>query len=114
MGALGLPMESLFTFIGLKWAGYFLSFWIVVNVSSSFQSFELMPRFYQYGYAFPFFNAIQATRTILFNTKSHLGRNFGVLIAWMVLGLLGMAVGTRGMQRRNLNAKKGGVGHVVL
>ena len=73
-----------------------------------------MPRFYQYGYAFPFFNAIQATRTILFNTKSHLGRNFGVLIAWMVLGLLGMAVGTRGMQRRNLNAKKGGVGHVVL
>jgi hypothetical protein len=36
-------MESLFTFIGLKWAGYFLSFWIIFNVSGAFTSFELMP-----------------------------------------------------------------------
>lgn len=31
---------------------------IVVNVSSSFTSFELMPPFYRYGYAFPFFNSV--------------------------------------------------------
>jgi flagellar biosynthesis/type III secretory pathway M-ring protein FliF/YscJ len=30
----------------------------------------------------------QAVRTIIFNTKSHLGRNFGILIAWIVLSLI--------------------------
>ena len=31
---------------------------IIVNVASGFVSFELMPPFYQYGYAFPFFNSV--------------------------------------------------------
>ena len=83
-------MESLFTLIGLKWAGYFLSFWIVVNVASSFTSLEVMPDFYAYGYGFPFFNSIQGARTIIFGTKSHLGRNFGILLAWMVIGAVGI------------------------
>ncbi len=149
-------MESLFTLIGLKWAGYFLSFctyntqqalppdlplacvqerlarWyrdisaiagmIIVNVSSSFTSFDLMPSFYRYGYGFLFFNSerntsypwallkaswgaqaarksldwltsliqIQGARTIIFGTKNHLGRNSGVLLAWVVVGLAGM------------------------
>jgi hypothetical protein len=30
----------------------------------------------------------QAVRTIIFDTKSHLGRNFGILIAWIVLSLI--------------------------
>jgi hypothetical protein len=97
-------MESLFTFIGLKWAGYFLSFWIIFNVSGAFTSFELMPGFYKYGYGFPFYNSIQGARAILFGTKSHLGANFGVLIAWMVAGLLGMWVGTAWVIRRNRRA----------
>ena len=94
MASLGLPMESLFTLIGLKWAGYFLSFWIVVNVASSFTSFEVMPGFYEYGYGFPFFNSIQGARTVIFGTKNHLGRNFGILIAWMVVGAIGVALFT--------------------
>ncbi|KAN0117934.1 Protein of unknown function (DUF3533) domain containing protein [Hyaloscypha variabilis] len=94
MGAVGLPMESLFTIIGLKWAGYFLSFWIIVNVSGAFSSFEIMPSFYQYGYAFPFYHSIQGARTIIFGTKNHLGTNFGVLITWTVVGLLGVYGGT--------------------
>lgn len=94
-------MESLFTLIGTKWAGYFLSFWIVLNVSSSFSSFEIMPAFYQYGYALPFYNSIQGARTIIFATKSHLGRNFGVLLAWMVLGVLGIGVFTAYVLERN-------------
>jgi hypothetical protein len=65
-------MESLFTIIGLKWAGYFLSFCrcrlvigglsdnlgIIVNVSGAFSSFETMPSFYQYGYGFPFYHSV--------------------------------------------------------
>lgn len=95
-------MESIFTFLGVQWAGYFLPFWIIVNVASSFTSFELMPGFYKYGYAFPFYHAIEGTRTIVFGTKNHLGRNFGVLIAWTVLGLIGMFVLTVWQLKRNL------------
>ena len=33
-------------------------------------------------------NLSQATRTLIFNTKSHLGLNAGVLIAWIVLSMV--------------------------
>lgn len=33
-------------------------------------------------------NSSQATRTIIFNTKSHLARNFGILIAWAILSII--------------------------
>jgi len=101
MSALGLPMESLFTLIGLRWAGYFLSFWTIINVSCGFAAFDTMPTFYEYGYGFPFFNSIQGARTIVFGTKNHLGRNFGILIAWMVLGLAGIVVFTALGMREN-------------
>ncbi|KAI9838447.1 MAG: hypothetical protein M1838_004598 [Thelocarpon superellum] len=104
MAAVGLPLESLFTVIGMKWAGYFLSFWIIVNVASAFTSFELMPGFFQYGYGFPFFNSIQGARTIIFGTKNHLGRNFGILIAWMIIGLLGVYLFTFLQLRANRRA----------
>ncbi|MCJ1477224.1 hypothetical protein MMC13_005895 [Lambiella insularis] len=102
----GLPMESLFTLIGIKWAGFFLNFWIVINAASSFTSFELMPTFYQYGYAFPFFNLTQGTRTIIFGNKSHLGQNFGILIAWMVIGMIGIVIFTELGQKQNRKKNK--------
>ena len=78
--SVGLPMESLHTVLGLKYSGYFLTFCkslnpsdshhshlpdffhsfkgIIVNVSAAFTSFELMPRFYLYGYGLPFYNSV--------------------------------------------------------
>jgi Protein of unknown function (DUF3533) len=41
-------------------------------------------QFYKYGLGFPVANMSQAVRTIIFDTKNHLGRNFGVLLAWTV------------------------------
>ena len=101
IAAVGLPMESLFTLIGVKWAGYFLTFWLIINVSGAFTSFELMPGFFKYGYGIPFFNVIQGTRHILFGTHSHLGVNFGVLAAWMVIGWAGLARMTVLQLRKN-------------
>lgn len=76
-------MESLHTVLGLKYSGYFLTFCktlnnfnshhshlpdfihlctgIIVNVSAAFTSFELMPRFYLYGYGLPFYNSVSAS-----------------------------------------------------
>jgi hypothetical protein len=109
MASLGLPMESLFTLIGLKWAGYFLSFWIIVNVASSFTSLEVMPGFYSYGHGLPFFNSIQGARTIIFGTKNHLGQNFGILVAWMVVGAIGIVAFTAWTLKQNRRKKT----HVV-
>lgn len=44
---------------------------------------------------------IQGARTIIFGTKSHLGQNFGVLIAWMVVGMVGMWMNTIWVMRRD-------------
>lgn len=52
--------ENLYVFDDAN--GCFRPTGIVVNVAGSFQSFELMPRFYQYGYAFPFFNSVSMSR----------------------------------------------------
>lgn len=64
-----------------------------------------MPGFYSYGYGFPFYHHIQAARTLIFGTKNHLGFNFGVLLAWMVLGWLGMMILTTWNMRRNKKRK---------
>ncbi|CAO2657708.1 Nn.00g038340.m01.CDS01 [Neocucurbitaria sp. VM-36] len=93
MGACGLAMESVFTIIGMRWAAFFLNIWLITNASGAFASFELMAGFYKYGYAMPFYHSIQATRTIIFGTKSHLGLNFGVLIVWMMVGWGGIFLG---------------------
>ena len=89
MSACGLAMESVFTLIGMQWAPYFLNVWIIANVSGAFAGVEIMPRFYEYGYAMPFYHCMQATRTVVFGTKNHLGVNFGVLGAWMGVGWVG-------------------------
>jgi hypothetical protein len=50
-------------------------------------------------------NASQAIRTIIFNTKSHLGLNIGVLMAWIVLSLCTVSLFTYMMVRRERRSK---------
>lgn len=59
---------------------------IVVNISPTFAPLVLSPGFYRYGYAMPMFNAYEALRVVFFNTwKGNLGRNYGILTAWIVV-----------------------------
>ena len=101
MAACGLPMEAVFALVGIRWAPFLMNVWLIVNVSGAFTSFELMPGFFKFGYATPFFNCIQGTRTILFGERSHLGLNFGVLVAWTVIGWFGLCLTTLQFIRRN-------------
>jgi hypothetical protein len=55
-------------------------FYVLFCVTATHRSLQ----FYKYGVGFPVANMSQAVRTIIFDTKSHLGRNFGVLLAWTV------------------------------
>ncbi|OAK94028.1 hypothetical protein IQ06DRAFT_234970 [Phaeosphaeriaceae sp. SRC1lsM3a] len=95
MTACGLVLEAACTAIGMEFAPFVLNVWLIANASPGFAAMETMPRFYRYGYAMPFWNAGQATRTVVFGTKSHLGLNFGVLVAWCVLGWVAVCVATK-------------------
>ncbi|KAH7064270.1 hypothetical protein BKA63DRAFT_608550 [Paraphoma chrysanthemicola] len=94
MGACGLVMESICTVIGMEWGPYLLNIWLILNASGAFASFEIMPSFYKYGYAMPFYHCAQGVRTIVFGTKNRLGLNFGVLGAWMLVGWGGVVIFT--------------------
>ncbi|TVY57813.1 Nitrosoguanidine resistance protein SNG1 [Lachnellula cervina] len=82
MIALGLACENVAMIVGQPWTAFWLIFWVITNVSTSFYSITLAPRFYYWGYAWPLHNLVNASRTIIFDTHSEIGLNFGVLFAW--------------------------------
>lgn len=66
--------------------GLWLLFWVIVNISPAFSPFPLLARFYEYGYGFPVYNALTLIKVVLCNTtKRTMGRNFGILIAWIAV-----------------------------
>ncbi|KAL5512381.1 hypothetical protein ACEPAG_3373 [Sanghuangporus baumii] len=85
MAALGLALEAMGTLLGPRFVPLFLVLLIIVNVSTAVLPPELLPGLYSYGAGFQFWNIQQATRTILFGTYSHLGKNAGILIAWVLI-----------------------------
>lgn len=82
MYALGLASENVSMIVGQPWTALWLIFWVITNVASAFYTLPLAPDFFRYGYAWPLHHIVQASRTILFDTHSRLGLNFGVLVTW--------------------------------
>lgn len=99
MGALGLATEAMITLMTPRFIAYFLLALIIFNVSVASVPIVLQPGFYRYGYAFPVYHLSQAVRTIIFNTKNHLGESAGVLIAWIVLSCITVPLFTWLMRR---------------
>ena len=79
---------------------------ILVNISVTVLPTELEIWFYKYGLGFPVYNMSQAVRTIIFNTKNHLGRNFGVLLAWVALSLITLPLLQYFVRRREIAAER--------
>ncbi|MCJ1312606.1 hypothetical protein MMC25_006280 [Agyrium rufum] len=88
MIALGLACENVAMIIGNPWTAFWLIFWVITNVSTSFYPIELEPRFFYWGYAWPLHNIVEATRTTLYDLHSRLGLNFGILFAWAAVNSL--------------------------
>jgi hypothetical protein len=57
MIALGLACENVAQIIGQPWTAFWLIFWVITNVSTSFYSITLAPGFYSWGYAWPLRNS---------------------------------------------------------
>ena len=85
MTALGLASENVTMMIGQPWTALWLIFWVISNVSTSFYAIELAPRFFYWGWAWPLQQIVVASRTLIFNTHSRLGLNFGILFAWVAV-----------------------------
>lgn len=76
----------LFSYGKVSYIPIWMVVFVIVNISPTFAALDLCPRFYEYGYALPMFNVFEALRVVFFNTwKGVLGRNIGVLVAWIVL-----------------------------
>lgn len=58
---------------------------IVLNISPTYAPFALLPGVYRYGYSMPMFCTFELLRVILLDTyRGDMGRNIGVLVAWIV------------------------------
>ncbi|KAG1744774.1 hypothetical protein EDB19DRAFT_1694172 [Suillus lakei] len=97
----GLTFEFILTVLP-KFTPVFMFSIIIANISSSILPHELMPAFFRFGIAFPFWNLSQAMRTISFDTHSYLLRNAAVLVAWVVLSALTITLSTWYPRRRKV------------
>ena len=85
MSALGLACENVAMIIGQPWTAMWLIFWVITNVSTSFYSLDLAPKWYYWGYAWPLHNIVEASRSTLFDLHSKIGLNFGILFVWVAV-----------------------------
>lgn len=69
--------------------GFWLLFWVVANISATFSPIALCPEFYRYCYGMPIHASYEITKVIIFDTyRGALGRNYGILVAWVVLATI--------------------------
>lgn len=87
MMAFGLTVENVNNVLGPPFTPVFFIFWVISNVATGFYPVELLSNFYDWGLAWPLRHDIIAGKAILFGTKNELGLNFGVIIAWVAIGL---------------------------
>lgn len=87
--------------------GFWLLFWVIINITPTFSPMALLPKVYRYGYATPLHNSYELTKVVFFNTyKGEMGRNIGILFAWLaalsiafpaVVGFFGITMKKRAM-----------------
>ena len=75
--------------------GFWLLFWVIVNISPTFTMLALSPKIFRYGYGLPLHNSYEVTKVIFFDIyKGNLGRNLGILSAWGVLNVFTLMAST--------------------
>ncbi|KAI5958319.1 hypothetical protein KGF57_002674 [Candida theae] len=89
MSAVGLATEIMGMFIIPFYPpllGFWLILWVISNIAPTYTAMALTNNFFRYGYAMPIHNSYEAVKTVFFDVyKGQLGRNFGILVAWVVL-----------------------------
>lgn len=112
MASVGFATEFMITLVGPRFISFFLIPLIIVNVSVVTLPHELQPWIYRYGVAMPFYNASRAVRTLIFDTKSELGRNCGILLGWIGVSLITVSLATWLMRRKAVNEHRRATGEM--
>lgn len=69
--------------------GFWLLFFVMINISATFSAIEVCPGFYKFTYAMPIKSGFELMKVLVFNTSKHnVGRDFGILSAWIALNNL--------------------------
>ncbi|CCH43152.1 Nitrosoguanidine resistance protein SNG1 [Wickerhamomyces ciferrii] len=69
--------------------GGWLVIFMALNVAPAVSSMALMNHFFRYGYAFPIHNSYELVKVVFSDiSKKQMGRNIGILVAWVVLSNL--------------------------
>lgn len=92
MMAGGLALETMISVLTIKYVQLFLILWIISNVSVCLWPPEMLPSFYRYAYAAPFYHLSRGVRTIVFSTKNELWLNFGVLGVWILISCITLSL----------------------
>lgn len=90
-------------FVGQPWTGLWLIFWVISNVVSSFYNIGTEPGFFHWGYAWPLHSIVEGSRQILFDLKSNIAVDFGILIAWGVVNSLFFPLACWYLRYKNLH-----------
>lgn len=105
VGAMNETMAMLFIAVFPPLVGFWMLFWVIINISATFAPIALCARFYRFTYAMPVHASYEITKVIFYDTyRGAMGRNYGILIAWSVLATVGMVFSfmnfTRVMRKR--------------
>lgn len=66
--------------------GFWLLFFVIINISGTFSPLELCPSFYRFTYMMPIKNGYELMKIVFFNTyKGDIGQYIGILLGWVVL-----------------------------
>lgn len=88
--------------------GFWIVFYMVTNVSVIFSPLVVMNNFFRYGYAMPMYQGNELLKVVFLNTyKGNMGRNIGILIAWIVIMNIILPFNLRNVKKyvRNVEAK---------
>ncbi|KAF5328390.1 hypothetical protein D9619_013345 [Psilocybe cf. subviscida] len=96
----GLALESLVVLLTVRFIPFFMLTWVILNISVTIFPIEVLPRFFRYGYAAPFYNLSRAMRTIIFGTKNHVAFDFGVLLVWILISCTTLPLIQQWVRRR--------------
>lgn len=104
MAGLGLAIEFAITLLGPQFIAFFLLPWIIANASIAVMPHELQPTIFRYGAAMPFFNLGRIVRTIIFDTKNEIGKNLGILLAWVAVSFITITLATWLIRRKSVKS----------
>lgn len=91
VGAMNEAMAMVCIMLYPPLVGFWMLFWVILNISATFAPIALTPHFYRYTYAMPIHAAYEITKVVLFDTyKGAMGRNYAILIIWIVIATVSL------------------------